>query len=204
MALAHETGPVIRPTWSRAIVGGGLIVAGVLWMMLRLEVFDLSAGLVLPFVLVGLGIVTMVAAVDGHHPGLIALGIVISIVALIGAMLPLGGINGGIGARRFAIAAMSDLSEPYRLAIGEMRIDLSDLEVAGVATLEADVGLGQLVVIVPPSMAVEVIADSQIGEVKVFGSTTSGVGVEREETIGIEPTIRLDLSTVIGSVEVRR
>ncbi len=204
MAIAHDTGPLTRPGWSRALVGGALLIAGVVWMLVRLDVFELSAGLVLPLTLVGLGIVTMGAAVDGHHPGLVVLGIVVSIIALLGAMFPLDGLSGGIGDRQYSVSAVTDLSEPYRLAIGQMRIDLGEFDVTQPATLEADVGLGSLIVIVPQGMAVEVIADSQIGEVKLFGATASGVGVEKEESFGMEPVLKLDLSTVIGSVEVRR
>jgi hypothetical protein len=204
VAVAHDTGPLIRPGWSRVVVGGALLIAGIVWMLARLEVVDLSARLVLPLTLMGLGIVTMVAAIDGHHPGLVALGIVVSVVAVLGAMLPFDGVTGGIGERQYSISTVADLSEPYRLAIGQMRIDLGDLDVTQPATLEADVGLGSLIVIVPEGISVEIVADSQVGEVKLFGAAASGVGVEKMETYGMEPVLKLDLSTVIGSVEVRR
>lgn len=206
MAVAHETGPLTRPGGSRLLVGGLLILAGVFWMLLRLDVVDVSAGLVLPLLLVAIGLVTMVAAIDGHHPGLVALGIVVSVMSVLGAMLPFDGTAGAIGERRYAISTVSDLSEPYRLAIGEMRIDLSDVALTQSATLEADVGLGSLIVVVPEGMSIEIVADTQVGEVKLFGSSSSGVGVEKLQTFkfGTEPVLKLDLSTVIGSVEVRR
>ncbi len=174
------------------------------WILVRAGVVDVSSGMVLPMVIIGVGALTMLAAFDGAHPGLIGLGVVLSVLGLFAAILPFDGVGGGIGDRLERITTMAQIGETHELAIGELQIDLRDLEVTGPATLRAEVGIGSLVVIVPPDMAVQVRATSDLGEVDLFGTSSSGFDVDREGSFGERADLTLDLATVLGSVEVRR
>ena len=68
-------------------------------------------------------------------------------------------------------------------------------------------GIGQLVVIVPEGLAVEVEARATAGNVRVFEDEEGGFGVERQAGPGLDgrgAVLELVLSVGLGEVEVRR
>ena len=60
-----------------------------------------------------------------------------------------------------------------RLGIGEATLDLGELVQTG-GTLEATVGIGSLVVVVPDGLHLRIHAQSDIGQVVLFGSVVEG------------------------------
>lgn len=202
MAIAHEPDRVRRP--DRIVVGAALIVTGAVWLLERAAVLDVSPALVPPLVLIGVGAVAMVTSLDGPHPALVVLGLTVGVASMLLAAIPLGEIGGGVGDRYHQVVTEEDLSESFRLAVGEMEIDLTDALITGTATLTAKVGIGSLVVVVPEELSVEVRAASEIGEIDLFGATASGTDLRRQGSFGASPHLTLDLTTVVGLVEVRR
>jgi predicted membrane protein len=101
---------------------------------------------------------------------------------------------------------MTDLESPYRLGIGSMRIDLSDLRIEGTVEIEADVGLGELLIIVPDDVAVDVEARSGAGEVRIFGERSDGIDVQDEfrSSGSARDVLVIDAGVFMGQVEVRR
>ena len=118
--------------------------------------------------------------------------------------------RGGIGDRTYQPVSRAELRRNYRLAIGQMTVDLSSITFdAETAThVDATVGVGHLVVRVPSDVDVSVTAHSGVGEVVVFGEHADGVGADRisrpTTTTTSTRRIILDAETGIGQVEVVR
>jgi predicted membrane protein len=155
------------------------------------------------------GIALVVAARrGGGHGGLITLGIVLTVLLTIGTLVRLP-FAGGVGDRTERPPTLEGHS--YELSIGKLTVDLTGAAPSGTDSaevrIEARVGIGQLVVIVPESIpCVSTHARAGLGEVNVFGETEGGLGPEyRTEAVCLAaPLLSLELSVGAGQVEVRR
>ncbi|MDH3248967.1 MAG: cell wall-active antibiotics response protein [Acidimicrobiia bacterium] len=190
----------------RVAMGALLVVVGAVWLAERLDWIDIGAGLVLPLLVTAVGVVLLALSFEGEHPGLVTLGVILAVITLLTAVAPTQGFRGGIGDRRHEPVNMSDLDSPYRLGIGSMRIDLSDLRIEGTVEIEADVGMGELLIIVPDDVAVDVEARSGAGEVRIFGERSDGIDVRDEfRSPGSDRDVLvIDAGVFMGQVEVRR
>ena len=195
-----------RSFGGRVAMGALLVVVGAVWLAERLDWVDIEAGLVLPLLVTVVGVVLIALSFEGEHPGLVTLGVILAVLTLLTAVTPTEGFRGGIGDRRHEAATMSQLESPYRLGIGSMRIDLRDLRIEGTVEVEADVGLGELLIIVPDDVAVDVEARSGAGEVRIFGERSDGIDVQDEfRSPGSDRDVLvIDASVFMGQVEVRR
>ncbi len=71
------------------IVGGGvLILIGLLWLLERLALIDISVTAVLGLATMVTGISLMLLARDGAHGGLVVLGTILALITLITATAP--------------------------------------------------------------------------------------------------------------------
>ncbi len=194
------------PTGGRIAVGAMLVVVGAVWMAERLDWIDIGAGMVLPLLVTAVGVVLLALSFEGEHPGLVTLGVILAVLTLLTSVTPTEGFRGGIGERRHEAATMADLESPYRLGIGSLRLDLRDLRVEGEVAIEADVGLGELLIIVPEDAAVVIDARAGAGEVRLFGERSEGVDVQdgyRSSGSGADVLV-IDAGVFMGQVEVRR
>jgi predicted membrane protein len=103
---------------------------------------------------------------------------------------------------------VADVRTPYRLAAGEMTLDLGHLDLAGRnIPVVASIGAGNIVAIVPENVAVEVDGEVGAGDLLVFGRDWSGIGID-EQVVRPGPEgagrLVLDLHVGLGQVEVRR
>jgi phage shock protein PspC (stress-responsive transcriptional regulator) len=80
----------------------------------------------------------------------------------------------GVGDRLYAPATAASLAPSYRLGIGDLKIDLGSLSAASRLRVDARVGVGELKVIVPRGVPVQVNAHAKLGDVHVFGRLESG------------------------------
>ena len=202
--VAH---PPQRPHISLGTVTLGilLLAAGVLGILDRADVIDIRPAPLLPLALPVVGLALMVGAWEGEHGGLIVLGVFLSIFTLLIALTPVTEFSAGIGERTFRPATVSVLQPDYELGIGQMRLDLTRLDFAADTAVDARVGMGELIVIVPDGVVVDVVAESTAGEVELFGTSWDGVGVEQTRSSGSgDHTLTLNLDVGLGRVEVRR
>ncbi len=165
---------------------------------------------------VGLGLV--VGAWLGRAPWLVlvAVGLGLTLAATTAAR---PAIDYGIGERTWTPTSAAQQS--YRLGVGEGTLDLTGLQARETdpIAVTARVGVGHLLVLVPPGLRVEVAARASLGELLVDDRTPQGTGRETTQsgspfdnpvtlsrTLGPEGStdIRLDLSVGTGQVEVRR
>lgn len=195
------------PRSSRLVGGLLLLTAGVLWLLDVTDVADLRWRLILPVGLIALGLAVVVLSFWTHAGGLIGVGAALTVLVVASALLP-DHLSARIGEQEQRPIAVEQLRDRYAHGIGELTIDLRDLDVGdlpGVTTIRASVGVGSLDVRVPPDLTVVVAASVGVGEVSVFGRSNSGVGVDVEETnpSDADRTLRLELSVGLGEIEVR-
>jgi phage shock protein PspC (stress-responsive transcriptional regulator) len=126
-----------------------------------------------------------------------------------------------VGERTWVVSPSDVSGAPldYRLSAGDAVLDLTDLtagettELADVERLsiEAGVGLGQLVVLIPSDMRLDLAAEVNVGQITVPGrdiveGTSLTLGTTIEPLTGEQPAyiVTLDAAIGAGNLEVRR
>jgi hypothetical protein len=202
----EHPGPARRPLpLARLILGAILLAGGVLWLLGATDVADVSPLPVLAGALIVVGLALVAGSRTGGHSGLIALGVVLTVVLAGASMFDIR-LAGGVGERTFSPTSITDLHKRYDLALGQLTIDLRDLQVgSGTVIVEARVGVGELVVHVPAS-AVEAHGRAGLGQVTLLGRADSGfdvdVTVRSPNPTGTGSILALELSVGIGQVTV--
>jgi len=190
------------------VTGALLVVVGGLWLLDATDVVDLRVAIVLPAVLAVIGLALIVGAFDGPHPGLAVAGVFVSLAVLAVAAAPPDAFHGGIGERTIRVTDQADLLARYDVGLGELRIDLSELDLTESAEMEATVGAGDLTITLPPDLAVDINASAGAGQVDLFGEVNEGLSVTNTYTSdGFESatvTLTLDLDVAAGNIEVDR
>ncbi len=207
---APELPPKPLPV-GRLLVGVFLVLLGVGWLLDASGAADLDWDLILPIGLILVGAALGYAGWQGRgRGGLIALGVVLTVVLTIGTMvrIPFGG---GFGDRTERPRTLEAVKDRFELSIGKLTVDLRGLslpgEVPSEVRVEGSVGIGQLVVLVGKGLpCVATHAAAGLGEVVVFGDHHGGITPEyrTEEVCTAAPLLKLDVSVGLGQVEVRR
>lgn len=174
-------------------------------------------------VVVGLGLIASLWL--GRARGLIPLGLALAAVMLLASsfapywhsvgsardaiMGEMGNAhsNDSVGDRHFAPASLAELQPEYNLGVGDLTVDLTQLDFHGTAReVEVHVGIGKVVVIVPEDTSVEVRGSVGIGEARAFDRKSGGLGnsVEKSEKIAGAGELIVDFSVGIGEGKVRR
>jgi hypothetical protein len=183
------------------------VVGGVLWLLGALDVVDISLRAVLSIALIAVGLGLLVGARTGAHGGLIFLGVILTAILVLISSFDIH-IEGGVGERVERPATVQDLETEYRLGVGQLTLDLTDLEFPSRTTrIEATVGIGRLVVRLPSRLAVRVTGTAGAGQVTLFGKEANGFDVDQAASRGQFATetgarLDLDVGVGIGQVEV--
>jgi len=183
------------------------ILAGVLALLATTGTADVpvAVGLALALLVVGVGL--CVGGWRGRARWLMPVGVVLG-VALLAASAVDVPLRGGVGDRTYRPRVASDLQSPYRLAAGNLEVDLGGLDLSGTtATVTASVGAGDLQVVVPDGAEVIVDAHVGAGTITVFGRQSDGTDTGRHLVEpGREGGGRLVLTTRagFGDLEVLR
>jgi phage shock protein PspC (stress-responsive transcriptional regulator) len=99
--------------------------------------------------------------------------------AVFAALLPLH-VSHGIGDRTYVVSDVGNLQDSYSLGIGELRLDLSRLQLpVGETHLKTRVDIGRLTVIVPADAALQARGETRFGEVHMLGDLSDGRDAER-------------------------
>ena len=194
-----------RLNLGQTVAGAILVILGVAWLIEAADWGHVPWRGLLAVALMVVGVALMVGSRSGSHGGLIAFGVVLSVImAMSGAIEVLADIplNAGIGEERHRPAAEAD--DEYRWGIGSMTIDLRGATDLDGHTITASVAIGELIVIVSDDVAISVAATSGIGEVRVLDEHSAGLGAEVEFTEEGDGRLVLHLEVAIGKVEVRR
>ncbi|MGN6242074.1 MAG: PspC domain-containing protein, partial [Motilibacteraceae bacterium] len=207
-ARRRERSRLGRATFSLALLAAGVVAA---WGAASHDLDAWPLALAAALAVTGLGLV--VGAFAGRARGLIALGLVLTLLlsAATVARAAFGG-SATIGERTWAPTSATATDPSYDLGIGSGVLDLSQVHPDGELAVSVHVGVGELVVTVPRDVAVDVVARAGAGEVRMpDGGTTSGTDARRSWTSdGVSGNassagrLVLDLSVGLGNVEVRR
>jgi hypothetical protein len=166
-----------------------------------------SAYLALPLAVIGLGLV--LGAWYGQARWLIAVGVALSLAL---AIISLGERIAARGeTATWRPTSVAQLDRTYTIDIGSAVLDLSAVDFTGRSeTVLVHVGVGDLTVVVPPTVDVRAEVGVDVGNADVFDTSWGGIG-SSERTVtddgvdgpgGGELVIRATVD--VGDVEVRR
>jgi Cell wall-active antibiotics response LiaF, C-terminal len=188
----------------RIAFGAVIVGAGVLWLLSEADVVDLSFTTWVGILLIGLGIA--IALSRGSHRLLVVVGILVALVGIPALFVDDDLLSGGIGESTKRPETTADL-EPFRHAVGKLTVDLTapDLDLDE-QTVEASVGIGELLVLVPEETDITVDAHVGVGNADVLGEEENGFDVDFSSISGTSGTqeLTLDLEAGIGDIRVER
>ena len=205
--------PALQPGGKRfsfgSLLGGGiLVVLGSLWALDVAELVELRWAIVLPALLIVVGVALIIGAWSGPHVGPVVAGLLLSIVVIALAVVPLTSFGGGVGNREFRVTQQTGLAPSYQVGVGDLTLDLGDLALVDSTAVDVSVGAGNVMVVLPPSIPVDIEGTVGAGQVNVLGETGDGLSVNRHyRSEGFESgdvTLTLELSVGAGSIEVTR
>jgi phage shock protein PspC (stress-responsive transcriptional regulator) len=212
--------PVPRTRRRRAFlgpltVGLALVVSGLAVMLDNLGVLEMTLGRVLALFLAVVGLGLLVGAWWGRAWGLIPLGLLLIPLVAAASLADSEPLTGGFGERLWQPRTAAEVRPAYRLAGGELIVDLGRVRFRpGATTVEASLAGGRLLVVVPDDVAAEVRGRAGAGVLDLFGSGEDRWGTQVDSTVaapptkppkaGAAPTVRLDAHVGYGLVEVRR
>ena len=208
--------PRRRPFLGPLTFAVALIVTGLALVLDNLDVVDLSIGQELAVFITVLGGGLLVGTWWGRAWGLIPVGLLaVPLVALAALAGPVP-VKGGIADRLFRPTTPAEVRSSYRLAGGELILDLSKVRFAnGAPPVQASVAGGRLLVVVPDEVTAEVRGRAGAGNLDLFETGDEDWGVQVDSTVSepaakapakgaAAPTVDLDLMAGYGVIEVRR
>ena len=114
-------------------------------------------------------------------------------------------VRNGVGERLYAPSAAADVHRDYKLGIGHLQLDLGDVRLPpGETDVDAQVGIGEVEVTVPPDVPVRVKADAQVGAVDVFQRHADGHNPDLTVPGNGGRVLVLDVHAGLGQVTVKR
>jgi phage shock protein PspC (stress-responsive transcriptional regulator) len=111
----------------------------------------------------------------------------------------------GVGDRTYVAAGADDLHRNYRLGIGNLTVDLGNVQFRnGETHVGTRVDVGNLRVIVPDGVALRVRGDAQLGQVEILGQSADGRNVDKKIDQAGKRILVLDAHVGVGKVTVTR
>jgi phage shock protein PspC (stress-responsive transcriptional regulator) len=157
--------------------------------------------------LLALGVGLIVGAWWGRARLLILFALVVLPFALASSFVKVP-LDGGIGDRYYWPQSIAEVQPESRLVVGEVYFDLTKLEgQTGPVTLTASVGVGRIVVILPPDASIDATSSVEGGRLVLFGSERVGTSLRQRvvgDGAGGGATVVLKLDVGIGDVVLNR
>jgi phage shock protein PspC (stress-responsive transcriptional regulator) len=107
----------------------------------------------------------------------------------------------GVGESTYAPASIAAVQTSYHLGVGNLKVDLSQVNLAGKHRIEARVGVGELRIIVPRNANVHVNAHAKVGDVFVLRQHVDGRNVSVQSGSG---QFEIDARVGAGRIDVVR
>jgi len=165
----------------------------------------LGGDVIVALVVIACGALVALGAAFGRGRWLVVPAILIALPAGVVAAADLD-VSGGVGEREYTPTSVSALDRRYELGMGQLRIDLREVDFgAGATTLKARVGVGHLLVLVDEGLCVQPSIDVGAGYAGVLDRESAGLDVvldEPMETTAGAPRLVLDAAVGMGAVEV--
>lgn len=185
------------------LVAFGLLAVAILSLLARADTWP-SVGAAW-FLVVVAGLFLLWTGLRGRRSGLaIALLTILGViataaVAAVIAAFSVFGVSFGDGVGNHS-ATPTTLAKPYKLGLGRLRVDLT--QVAKPGTLHARVAIGALDVVVPRGRKVLVQAHVKAGSIDAFGHHEEGTGTRL--VAGSAGGIVVDANVGAGQIQVTR
>jgi phage shock protein PspC (stress-responsive transcriptional regulator) len=150
-----------------------------------------------------LGIGLVIGTWFGHARALIVVGLLLLPFGIAASLIHVP-FEGGFGSLDVRPTGADDLAAEYRLAGGQISLDLSQIEDDGAPIeVDASVAMGDLLVVLPEDAAAELDAQVGAGTLLVLGDSDDGMNLEQSYAIeGGGPRFVLNLGTGLGIVRV--
>jgi phage shock protein PspC (stress-responsive transcriptional regulator) len=201
--------PPARPSLFAPVLGALLAAAGLFGLLAVLDVYDVDLAVALAAGVAIVGVAIAIGAMTQRRVGgLVFLGLVMLAAFGVAAMTPVS-ISSGVGEKQEQPETFAALASSYELGMGELDLDLTAVTLpAGTTPVDANVGVGSLVITVPRNVALEIDAQAGVGEVNVFGRRDDGIDAHRTLSFAGStpdaPVLEVEADVGIGNIEVRR
>ena len=167
----------------------------------------LGGGTTLAVLAIVAGVALVVAGLAGGARWLIAPALVLVLPLAIVAAADIR-VDGGVGERQYRPASVEDLRPDYQLGMGQLVLDMRDVELpAGTTKVHLDMGIGHTVVRVPEDSCVSSDVQLGVGHAQVLDRSSDGLDVDFEQaaaTTTDRPRLEIDSDLGIGALEVVR
>jgi hypothetical protein len=210
----HAGAPVFRRRSSDGqVLGAMLVIGGVAWLLGQTGLLELSATTVLSALLLVLGVGLVATARSAGGGGLVVLGLLLTVVLASATAVDVGLLQRGVGERSFQPSSTAAITGPFRLGLGSLTVDLTEIDAEELVgqRVEVQVGVGEVVVVLPPAskVPIDLVAEARAGEIDLFseGTGDGGTNLRRVHTDDVPegtPTLQLDLDVGLGSIQVVR
>jgi len=195
-----------RVTLSAAVIVVGLMVG---WNSASDDDFRVVAVMATALAVVAAGL--LVGSVLGRARWLIVPAVLLTMVSSVTAAAD-EQISGGVGERRWSPTSVEEAQRPFRLGIGDARLDLTRLPAGSKVDVDASLGMGELRITVPVDARVVVVGDVGAGSMRLLDEEpVDGTDLDERTTstflAGVTPSgtvITLDAQVGMGELEVRR
>jgi phage shock protein PspC (stress-responsive transcriptional regulator) len=111
-------------------------------------------------------------------------------------------LSDGVGSRSYTPASAADLRSNYKVGIGSLKLDLTDVDPRVAKTVKLTVGVGEIDVYIPSGAAVSVDAHAKGGQVDVFDQHDDGRNAVVKTSGG--PGLVLKANVGAGHIDIRR
>ena len=178
-----------------------ILGAGALWVLTAVDVLDLTRATWVGLLLIGTG---AAIAFAGRRIPFVVLGIVVALAGVPALLVDDRLFEGGVGDSTERPESASEL-QPFHHAVGKLTVDLTgpDLELDE-KTVEASIGAGELLVLVPENTDVTVDAHVWAGRAASLDETEkSGLDVDLTSISGTSGTQELTLELEAGAGNIR-
>jgi phage shock protein PspC (stress-responsive transcriptional regulator) len=188
-----------------------LLVVGALGLADLAGLLDVPAAgyVAAALAVVGGGLVTG-AFMGRGRAGLIAVGVVLALVLPVTQAVQTWESPHTVGDITWVPRSPAELDDEYAVLFGAGLLDLSELEVAGDdIAVTVDVAFGDVRIVVPQGVPVEVVMATRFGVITAFGTSSAGVTSSSNliDDLDADPgrgTLRLQLRATFANVEVER
>jgi phage shock protein PspC (stress-responsive transcriptional regulator) len=201
--------PPAKPSLFAPVLGALLAVAGLFGLLAVLDVYDIDVAAALAGGVVIVGAAIAFGAVTQRRVGaLVFLGLLLLSAFALAALTPVS-VGAGVGEKDERPATVTALDRTYEHGIGDFHVDLGNVTLPGGTTsVDANLGVGKLLVTVPEDVALVIDAHAGVGSIDVFGAHDDGVDANRTITVpgstAGAPVLDLEADVAIGDIEVRR
>lgn len=200
--------PRPRSYLGRLTVGAMLVTLGAMGALDAVDVASPTSRHYAAAAVLAIGAGLLVGTIIGRSRGLIFLGLLLLPVLAVAAITDFrfGTHFDSLDLRPLTV---EEIESAYALDAGHLHLDFRDVDFSGQnVAIDVDLGVGNLFVEVPPTVTLEVAANTRLGDANVAGQWSSGLGAEVIRTIqGTDTdggTLVVDADLKMGSISIYR